>query len=76
MLADVPTEIAVAPEATIESGLKVAVAPAGSPSAANVTGPEYPLNIVSVPVYAAGLPGATVTADGDADSVKSPTLKE
>jgi hypothetical protein len=70
VMADVPD-----PGAGIELGLKLTVVPAGAPVADRAIALLKPALTVVVRVDAPVLPTATVTAVGDAASVKSATVK-
>ena len=62
------------PEPVTEVGLKVAVAPVGNPLALKATLPLKPLSALTVAVYVALLPTATLCGDGPAETEKSATF--
>jgi hypothetical protein len=62
------------PADVMEAGLKLAVAPAGTPLAASVTVPAKPLRAVTVAVNVALLPAVTLCDAGAANRPKSAGL--
>ena len=67
----VPTVMVEEPDALIEAGLNVAVAPFGSPLTLNATVPENPPDGATLTLYEVLLPCRTVRVGGLAEKEKS-----
>ena len=63
------------PEPVTEVGLKLALAPVGSPPALKLTVPVKPFNAVTLAVYVVFEPWVTVREDGVADNKKALTTR-